>query len=77
MMEDIDDDSPSQGEQKRPILRTQSTVVDVVDNKTYAGSKGTLTSFNLALSQFKGLLVKRFIYTKRRYFLYFALVKSP
>ena len=57
----------------RPVLRTQSTV-DETTQGTYEGFKGSLKGLKLYWSQFLGLLVKRLIYTKRRYLLYGILV---
>ena len=60
----------------RAQLRTQSTVIseDAVD---FEGSKGNLSGLKLMLSQFFGLVIKRFIYTKRRYLLYGILGIVP
>ena len=62
----------------RPVLRTQSTV-DETTQGTYEGFKGSLKGLKLYWSQFLGLLVKRLIYTKRRYLLYgiFYLIIFP
>ena len=59
----------------RPVLRTQSTV-DETTQGTYEGFKGSLKGLKLYWSQFLGLLVKRLIYTKRRYLLYGILVSQ-
>ena len=60
---------------ERPVLRTQSTV-DETTQGTYEGFKGSLKGLKLYWSQFLGLLVKRLIYTKRRYLLYGILVSQ-
>ena len=57
----------------RPVLRTQSTI-DETSQGTYEGFKGSLKGLKLYWSQFLGLIVKRLIYTKRRYLLYGILV---
>ena len=57
----------------RPFLRTQTTV-DETAQGAYQGFKGSLTGFKLYWTQFLGLIVKRLIYTKRRYLLYGILV---
>ena len=63
------------GNPKR-LLRPQSTIVEAESN-AYHGNKTALYGLKLYWQQFYGLLVKRFIYTKRRYILYLILSCMP
>ena len=58
------------------LLRFQSTMLEA-ENNAYHGNKFALHGLKLYWQQFYGLLVKRFIYTKRRYLLYLILSCMP
>ena len=60
----------------RNIFSPFSTVVEA-EGQNYGGFKGSLTGLRLLWNQFFGLIVKRFIYTKRRYLLFGILGFVP
>lgn len=62
--------------QENPLQRQQSVFVEA-EAQNYKGMKTSLTGLELLLNQFYGLIVKRFIYTKRRYLLYGILALAP
>ena len=70
-----DNDSTMANENPKILERKQSTVVEAGDKDFQA--KKSLSGLKLYWQQFLGLIVKRFIYTKRRYLLYSILACMP
>ena len=70
-----DNDSTMANENPKILERKQSTVVEAGDKEFQA--KKSLSGIKLYWQQFFGLIVKRFIYTKRRYLLYSILACMP
>ena len=68
-------DSTMANENPKTLDRKQSTIVEAGDKDFQA--KNSLSGIKLYWQQFFGLIVKRFIYTKRRYFLYSILACMP
>ena len=60
----------------KKLRRRQTTIYDSETNE-YKGSKTSLRGLKLMWQQFYGLVVKRMIYTKRRYLLYGILGLVP
>ena len=54
-----------------------STVVEAEGQSNYAGLKSSLSGIQLVWNQFLGLIIKRFIYTKRRFLLFGILGFVP
>ena len=75
---DLDDEEVDNQENENPqrLIRRLSTIDDTESNN-YGGTKQTLQGIKLYWQQFYGLIVKRFIYTKRRYLLYGILALIP
>lgn len=75
---DLDDEEVDNQENENPqrLIRRLSTIDDTESNN-YGGTKRTLHGVKLCWQQFYGLIVKRFIYTKRRYLLYGILALIP
>ena len=69
----------NQTRDKKQFLRAQSTI-DETESQNFPGSKyskRSLTGPNLWMTQFYALLVKRFIYSKRRFVLFGILFFVP
>ena len=75
---DLDDEEVDNQENENPqrLIRRLSTIDDTESNN-YGGTKRTLHGVKLCCQQFYGLIVKRFIYTRRRYLLYGILALIP
>ena len=63
------------GSLSKPSLH--STVVEAEGQSNYAGLKSSLSGLQLVWNQFLGLIIKRFIYTKRRFLLFGILGFVP
>ena len=59
------------------IPSLHSTVVEAEGQSNYAGLKSSLSGIQLVWNQFLGLIIKRFIYTKRRFLLFGILGFVP
>ena len=61
----------------KKLLKRQSTIHETDPVKEYEGNKTELSGLKLVWQQFYALIVKRIIYTKRRYLLYGILSIVP
>ena len=74
---DLEEEEDNQeNENPKRLIRRLTTIEDTESNN-YQGNKRVLNGMKLYWQQLYGLIVKRFIYTSRRYFLYGILALIP
>ena len=73
--EEDPNESQENGNPKKLVRRL--TTINDAETNNFEGSKTSLNGLRLYWQQFYGLIVKRFIYTKRRYLLYGILALMP
>ena len=73
--EEDPNESQENGNPKKLVRRL--TTINDAETNNFEGSKTSLNGLRLYWQQFYGLIVKRFIYTKRRYLLYGILALIP
>ena len=74
--EEEDPNETQENGNPKKLVRRLTTINDAETNN-FEGSKTALNGLRLYWQQFYGLIVKRFIYTKRRYLLYGILALMP
>ena len=74
--EEEDEDSPTTNGNPKKLVTRQSTIIESGTPGTPANKK-FIHGLQLYWTQFFALIVKRFIYSKRRYFLYIILSLVP
>ena len=74
--EEEDPNETQENGNPKKLVRRLTTINDAETNN-FEGSKTSLNGLRLYWQQFYGLIVKRFIYTKRRYLLYGILALMP